>query len=239
MADAHLASRRPAALQRASVLPAQELGTRGLRSRTALKRAACKLLNGCGYRNLRVKDITDEAAVASGLFYRYFHDLREICAEVCVDFFDELMAESSAIEEGDEPYEWILQVHLVVVSRFAANPGILACLFGLAGDCEEFDAIWKRYAHAWNLRVAAFLQRTQGMGAAQAERMAYMLGAMTEGVIYQALIRRTEDLMGSGADVRDIAEMIAVVWHRAIFFRGPPAAMLGPSSRWLVDPKPD
>ncbi len=33
-----------------------------------------------------------------------------------------------------------------------------------------------------------------------------MLGAMTEGVVYQALIRRTEDLLEMGGEPEDIAD---------------------------------
>ena len=93
-------------------------------------------------------------------------------------------------ESHEHRYDWIFDNLSNVVRRFAQNPGILACLFGLAGDYAEFDQIWKENAHRWNLRVAEYLRRELGCDAAHARRMGFVLGAMTEGVVYQALIRQ-------------------------------------------------
>ncbi len=223
--------------KRASVLPSESLNRRGLRSRNRLKDAARSLLNERGYRNLRVQDVTDRAGVANGLFYRYFHDLREIVAEISSDFFEVVIDDTETLEIPDYPYDWIYRNHCNVVKRFAQNPGILACLFGLAGDYEEFDAIWKKNAHKWNLQVADFLQAKAGFERLKAKRMGFVLGAMTEGVIYQALIRHTEDLSEFGSHPEDIAEVIAVMWYRAIFLADPPSAKLGSAGRRLAAAK--
>lgn len=220
--------------KRASVRPTESLNPRGLRSRNRLKEAAREVLNEKGYRNLRVQDVTDRAGVANGLFYRYFHDLREIVAEISSDFFDVIIDDAETLELPDEPYDWIYSNHCNVVQRFADNPGILACLFGLAGDYEEFDVIWKKNAHKWNLQVADFLHAQAGFERTNAEHMSFVLGAMTEGVIYQALIRHTEDLFELASQPADIAETIAVMWYRAIFLADPPSGKLGPAGRRLI-----
>lgn len=214
--------------------PAAMLNPRGLRSRERLKEAAREVLNEKGYHSLRVQDITERAAAANGLFYRYFHDLREIVAEICSDFFDQLIEASGTLDVGDEPYNWIYQNHRDVVDRFAQNPGVLAVLFGLAGDYEEFDVIWKRNAHKWNLQVAGFLQASAGFERSHAERMGFVLGAMIEGVIYQALIRHTDDLFEFGSEPKDIAETSAVMWYRAIFLTNPPINLLGVTGKHLA-----
>src|SRR5512145_2172589 len=133
--------------RRASVQPLAALNPRGLRSRERLKRAAREVLNEHGFRSLRVQDVTERAVVATGLFYRYFHDLREIVAEISRDFFAELLADVEPGETSEHRYDWIYQNLSNVVGRFAQNPGFLACLFGLAGDYAEFDQIWKENAH--------------------------------------------------------------------------------------------
>jgi TetR/AcrR family transcriptional regulator, ethionamide resistance regulator len=220
--------------RRASVKPLAALNPRGLRSRERLKRAARELLNERGFRNLRVQDVTERAGVAAGLFYRYFHDLREIVGEIARDFFAELLADVDPSQAGEHRYDWIYDNLSNVVRRFAQNPGILACLFGLAGDYAEFDQIWKENAHRWNLRVAEYLQREIGCDAAHARRMGFMLGAMTEGVVYQSLIRRTADLVEMGGRPEDIADLLAVMWYRAIFLEDPPRARLRPAGRRVV-----
>ena len=119
-------------VRRASVLPQDALNARGLRSRERLKAAARDVLNAQGYRNLRVQDITARAGVATGLFYRYFHDLREIVGEVARDFFAELLHEVKPVTQYEHRYDWIFATVGDVVRRFASNAGILACLFGLS-----------------------------------------------------------------------------------------------------------
>lgn len=230
--------RRGPAERRPSVQLPAALKARGLRSRERLKRAARELLNERGFRSLRVQDVTARAGVATGLFYRYFHDLREIVAEVSRDFFAELLADTVPVESFAHPYDWIFGTLNNAVSRFADNPGILACLFGLAGDYEEFDEIWKSNAHRWNLGVAGYLRREAGLGAARARRVGFLLGAMTEGVIYQALIRRTEDLMALGGRPEDTADALAVMWYRAIFLADPPVERLRAAGRGLLGMAP-
>ena len=220
--------------RRSSVQPAKSLQPRGLRSRDQIKSAARVVLNSKGFRNLRVQDVTERAGVASGLFYRYFRDLGEVVAEVCATFFDELIEQTGALADFSDPYDWIYDNHRTVVTLFAKNPGILACLFGIAGHYPEFDAIWKRNAHVWNLQVAKFLRTAAGFAPRSAERMGFVLGAMTEGVVYQELIRRTEDLAQLGRRPEDIAEVIAVMWYRTIFLRNPPAEKLHAPGRALT-----
>jgi AcrR family transcriptional regulator len=221
-----------------AVQPQEALQPRGLRSRDLIKSAARDALNKKGFHTLRVQDVTERAGVASGLFYRYFPDLTTVVAEVCATFFDELIDQSHQLKDFSDPYDWIYRNHRTVVTLFAANPGILACLFGLAGHHAEFDNIWKRNAHVWNLQVASFLQTTAGMAPKAAERMGFVLGAMTEGVIYQELIRHTEDLAQLGRRPEDIAEVIATMWYRAIFLKNPPADKLRAPGRRLTGTEP-
>lgn len=222
--------RRPSSAQ-----PEGALKPRGLKSRKRLKDSARAVLNDKGYRQMRVQDVTAHAGVANGLFYRYFRDLREVVAEIASDFFTELVEASRSLDDYSDPFEWIYRNHSAVVDRFARNPGILACLFGLSGDYEEFDRIWKDNAHRWNLQVAEFLQSAVSLDQTRAENLAYVLGAMTEGVIYQALIRHTEDLVKFGKRPEDVAEIISVMWYRAIFLRDPAADKLTPAGRRLTN----
>ncbi|OUV59357.1 MAG: hypothetical protein CBC82_10240 [Cellvibrionales bacterium TMED122] len=102
------------------------------------------------------------------------------------------------------------------------NPGILGCLFGLAGDYEEFDEIWTKNAHAWNHRVADFLVEHAAFSESTASNMAFALGAMTEGFLYQVYIRHTNDLESFSGSSNSIAELIATLWYRTIFLKNPP-----------------
>src|ERR1700724_3038484 len=159
-----LGSRRPGADIKEAVQP------KAVRTRELLKQATRDALNAKGFRSLRVQDVTEQAGVANGLFYRYFQDLGAAVAEVCSTFFDELVAHAEELTDYSNPYRWIYLAHRDAIKSFSLNPGVLACLFGLAGDHTEFDEIWKRNVHIWNLRVGAFLRKAAGFPPAVADR---------------------------------------------------------------------
>ena len=209
-----------------AVQPIEKLGDRALRTRDKIKLAAARLLNERGYHELRVQDVTERAGVAAGLFYRYFHDLREIVHEVSTDFMAELNARTSLLPDVVHPYDQIFERHALAVRMFTANPGILRCLFQLDGDYPEFGQVWKSAAHEWNLQVASMLNTSARLPRVQAERMAFVLGAMTEGVFFQYLIRHTEDLSVIGQTPEGIAEILSVMWYRTIFLENPPREKL-------------
>ncbi|WP_016744126.1 TetR/AcrR family transcriptional regulator [Rhizorhabdus wittichii] len=199
----------------------RKLTPKGMRSRDNLKKAARDALNTLGYTKLRVQDITQAAEVADGLFYRYFSDLREIMLELAEDLFRDLLEDTVQIRRDVAPYQWLYDIHRVALVRFSNNPGILACLFGLAGDSNDFSTIWQVNARKWNLQVAAFIESETDYSTEEARRMAYVLGAMTEGVIYQYLVRRSDDLVTIGGE-DEVAGAIAEMWYRTIFLKPSP-----------------
>lgn len=212
----------PKAERKSTVRQVEHLTDRARRTRLKLIDATRQLLNEVGYRQLRVHDVTAKAGVASGLFYRYFHDLREIVYEVSRSFMDQLLVATRNLPDAPHPYDHIFERHLLAARMFAKNPGVLRCLFQLDGDYDEFSNVWKAAAHDWNIQVAEFLQVTAAMPAKPAKRVAFVLGAMTEGVFLQHFIRYTKDLTLMGRRPEVIAEVIAVMWYRAIFLQDPP-----------------
>jgi AcrR family transcriptional regulator len=198
------------------------LSARGQRSRDRLKQAAVTCMNRSGFRALRVQDITGEAGVANGLFYRYFEDLNEIAVEISSDLFVQLIERVDGVDAALEPFAWIEQIHAVTVGAFSENPGILACLFGKSDDENGFSKVWDANAHSWNLRVARQLVAWRVAAHEDAESLCFTLGAVTEGLLYQALVRRTSDLIGVTGDTTDgLARLIATIWYRIIFLASP------------------
>jgi AcrR family transcriptional regulator len=205
-------------------VPEQGLSARAQRSRNKLKEAAVTCINRMGFRELRVQDITTEAGVASGLFYRYFQDLNAIVIEITSDLFGQLVSSFDGVSAKEDRFDWMVQVHEIALGTFGENPGILACLFGKSDDENSFSQIWNTNANAWNLKVSDQLVSWGIRPRARAESLSFVLGAVTEGLIYQGLVRRTNDLLEvSGGTVTGLAELIATVWYRTIFLSDPPA----------------
>jgi len=200
----------------------QSLSARGQRSRDRLKQAAVACINRNGFRALRVQDITGEAGVANGLFYRYFEDLNEIAVEIASDLFARLIEGIDGVDTALDPFAWILRIHEVTAGGFAENPGILGCLFGKSDDENRFSQVWNANAHAWNLRVADRLVAWRVAAPGEAESLCFTLGAVTEGLLYQALVRRTDDLVRiTGGTIEGLARLIATMWYRIIFLAAP------------------
>ncbi len=220
-----------------SVQPVENLSNRALRTREKLKIATRDALNEIGFHRMRVQDITEGAGVAAGLFYRYFSDVREIVREICEDFMDELNAVTRNLPALAHPYDQIFERHSIAAEMFSNNPGIIRCLFQHDDDFPEFGQVWKAAAHEWNLQVADILKSHASMPSEQAEHMAYVLGAMTEGVFFQYLIRHTKDLFDMGREPKDIAEIIAIMWYRTIFLEDPPADKLNLTNPLIINTK--
>jgi AcrR family transcriptional regulator len=218
-----------------SARPRSVLKAKGLRTRAAIKEAARDVLNEKGFRQIRLQDVAERAGVSPSVLYRYFRDLRSVVAELAEDLFEDLREAGKAQPATEDPYEWILFTLNDAVQHLGKNPGILGCLFGLAGDYQEFDDIWKKNAHTWNLRVAGFLTEQAGFARIPATNMAYALGAVTEGIIYQTYIRHTEDLAAFSGSAQDTAELIATIWYRTIFLENPPRDKTSRVTRQLTE----
>lgn len=218
-------STRSAPLARTGV----SLSKKAHKTRNRIKNAALLALNQHGYHNLRIVDITNKAGVASGLFYRYFKDLRNITYELCEDLFREINEDAKSVPFTLDPFDWFYEMHLRAGRRFSDNPGLLACMFELSGEFEEFAEIWKSSAHVWNLQVAKFLTEAAKLPPNSARQLAFVLGAMAEGIYYQTLIRHTSDLTKIGESPEMISQIIAVIWYRTVFFENPPASKVQPT----------
>ena len=150
---------------------------------------------------------------------------------------DELNAVTRNLPTLAHPYDQIFERHSIAAEMFSNNPGIIRCLFQHDDDFPEFGQVWKAAAHEWNLQVADILKSHASMPSEQAEHMAYVLGAMTEGVFFQYLIRHTKDLFDMGREPKDIAEIIAIMWYRTIFLEDPPADKLNLTNPLIINTK--
>jgi AcrR family transcriptional regulator len=208
---------------KASQVPLGDLSSRAIATRDSLKQAAVDVINERGFSAARVEDVTIRAGVAKGLFYRYFTSINDITRMVCEDLFADILAQSmSRTYDGRAArYDWLLDYVRVPIDRFVKNRGLLACMFELHGSFPEISHAWQVTAHQWNAHLASFIARTTGRSERDAEQLCYVLGAVMEGIIYQAIVRNTPDLKRVGASARSIAETVTDVWFRIIFLEDP------------------
>ena len=202
-----------------------EFGSKAMATRDSLKVSAVRLINLDGFSNVRVEDVTRDAGVAKGLFYRYFSSINDITRVVSEELFERVLADARArpFNAGMEPtYEWLYDYVFVTVEKFVHNRGLLACMFELHGSFPEISQAWQSAAHDWNLHLAAFVERASGMSADEARDYCYILGAAMEGILYQAAVRNTPDLRKIGESAKSITDTILQLWYRSIFLKATP-----------------
>ena len=80
---------------------------RAIEKKLKLIESAKKVFNDKGYHNTHIKDITGEAGISTGLFYKYFKDKTEIYIEVIKSMIEKEMKvvldfKDRIIEEGNK-----------------------------------------------------------------------------------------------------------------------------------------
>lgn len=190
-----------------------------------------RLLEHKPYHQIRIVDVTGEAGVATGLFYRYFSDLgalfREV-AEDCIARFDAL----EAIEHGVARGDWFGRILAHVrfnVQCHAGQPGLMRCIRDLA---NADVAVRERWQAARNRHLLLLADKLPSLfpGAKtsrqQNEVVVYALGSVGETYLHDYFIDRSQATRLHKLSLDELAEFIALLFYRGLFGKNPPAASL-------------
>jgi AcrR family transcriptional regulator len=212
-----------------SQLTSDRLSSKSDRTRFRLKIAAVKLLEKTGYQNLRVSDIASEANLALGTFYVYFTDKAMIATEVMLDFGDDLYQRAQLIAHGRHDFEAILLTNRFFVVNYQHNAGLVRCLFQLNDLLPEFSARWSEHRHHWIEGVARSIARRSGQADAPRDLylpVAFALEGLVVQYVYELFIRKNSLLKKFQKRPDEVAEMLSVLWYRAVYCENPPSEMV-------------
>lgn len=201
-------------------------------ARSRLKAAAQQVMNRLGYGNTRVIDITTEAGVASGLFYRYFPDLQSLAIEMV----DELIARYSDIDSTIDPkapdavFERLRAHYVIFVDNYADNPGLMRALHSLG---EASPSLTRRVKSAYDrhLEFLATGQRPAHGLERTSERAEWsMLGEALSGLGDAPLTAfyswRTAATRSFDLKREEIVEWLTVLAYRVLVAKSPPDVCL-------------
>jgi AcrR family transcriptional regulator len=209
--------------------------TKGDRTRQRLRIAAADVLESEGYQGLKVSDICAGADVAQGTFYVYFRDKVEIAVDVLTGFIEALYKGVRDVSSGKDDFEAIRSSNLYFIKAYSANRGLMRCQVQLLSQEPAFAAAWLPRHHDWQKGIARSIERRTGgrIAGGHALAAAMALEGMVFHHLYNALVIRTEFLGEDGAAAEDMAEMLSVLWYRAVYARDPDhiGAASGPLSR--------
>ncbi len=195
---------------------------KGARTRAALKDAARRVLETTPYHEIRISDITNEAGVATGLYYHYFPDLKSLLIELVEDIIGEIEdvdAKESEVKKGD--WFGLLKVHVrVVVDAYMRQPGMMRCLAQMSSESPELAALWRRSIER---RIGFLVDHLDKIFPqvqfSEKERVffSYALGGVGDVFLQEYFIHRLGELCRFKASADEIAELIATMYYRALF----------------------
>lgn len=204
---------------------------RGQLARKKLKEATEKVLERVGYHKMRVVDITQEAGVATSLFYHYFPDLKTIALEVLMDFVEGLEA-FDKIEEGLSKGDWygrILAHNRLYVDKYASHPGIMRCLLQVSDEVPEFDVLFRESTIRQVKSMANSIRHMfpeARLNEQDTVLFVYSVAGIAEMLLRGYYISKDSALTSKTMTNAEVAELLSVVMYRALFIENPPSDRL-------------
>lgn len=200
-------------------------------AKETLKAAAIRVLNRSGFHQMRIKDVTAEAGVATGLFYHYFKNLETLVREI----MDEHIAQFEAttdIEKDVGKGEWFSRMRShygLVVKIYAEEPGLMRCIQQFAADDAKFRQRW-RQSYNWRLQqlAQAFPKvfPEANLSEAEIQLTVYSLSGVGQDFLNEYYVERNPSLYVYNYSQDDVAEWLAALFYRGLFASNPKASAL-------------
>lgn len=208
----------------------QELETRrfpskGERTRFRLKLAAVQSLERSGFTDLKVSDVCEAADVALGTFYVYYADKAQIACAVLLDFGDALNGHAKAVARGSSDYEAILRTNQHFVAAYQLNAPLVRSVMQIEDAVPSFRDAWREQRLHWIETIAASIARRSGHPETPKElsvQVAYALEGMVFQYLYEVFVRQDPLLSRFAGSPDQIADLLSVLWYRAIYREDPP-----------------
>jgi AcrR family transcriptional regulator len=206
-------------------LEAQRFPSKGERTRFRLKLAAIQALAKFGFTDLKVSDICAAADVALGTFYVYYADKAAIACAVLLEFGEALHAHAKRVARGSSDYEAILLTNQHFVAAYQLNAPLVRCLVQLEDQVPSFRDAWRQQRLHWIETIAASIARRSGHPDTPKElsvQVAYALEGMVFQYLYEVFVRQDPLLSRFAGTPEQIADLLSVLWYRAIYREDPP-----------------
>jgi len=201
--------------------PAEDLESKGGRTRLALKVAAARLLEEYGLEQQSIGMVADAAGVTRTNFYRYFNRMHDLMLEITQDYQVFLQRCLWLPTRPPSPEDVVREVNRRYVRVYATN-------IRLAMSMQEFRRtlpndhplqIDMNYTAAQ--RIASSILKQSGRRAgpqakARALAAGYALGAMVDGLLGEMYVRRNPHLVQLSMSEESIADLLSDLWNAAV-----------------------
>lgn len=202
---------------------------KGNRTRAVLKTSARTVFGRQGYGNARISDITSDAKLSQGSFYRYFADKEAVLNELLADLLGDVTEFARESWSADDPAR---SVHLTTrkyLTFYQENADLYAMLIEVAQSDPRVRQMWIDARNVFYQRISRMIERAKTQGLADqsidAEFAGTLLGGMTEQFAYTSFVEGRS----SHLSFDEIVSQMSRIWAHAIFRAGVPTEPLGDS----------
>lgn len=211
------------AVQLRAALASGAFPTKGDRTRQRLRIAAAEALETEGFQGLKVSDICARADVAQGTFYVYFRDKVEIAVDVLIGFTDTLYELVREAARGKDDFESIRASNLFFIKAYSANPGLMRCHVQMISQEPAFAEAWEPRHRRWQETLGRSIERRTGgrLSGGTALAVATALEGMVFNHLFTTVVTRNDLADDDGTRAEEMADMLSVLWYRAVHARDP------------------
>lgn len=196
---------------------------KGELTRDRIRLAAVDLLNERGYRELRVSEVCERAAITPPVLYLYFSSKQALVEDILREFLDSF-AHQRTRQPSQTAFESIREGNLRWILWAKANSGLIQCLFEFSGEIPEFGDLYAAANHEWHRRTAQAIMRRfppDNMDLPTLHLTIIALGGMMDEMTRRLFSMPDDNTLGlvsevAGSDEK-LADFLSEIWFRTLY----------------------
>jgi AcrR family transcriptional regulator len=200
---------------------------KGERTRDRIRLATVDLLNERGFRELRVSDVCERAAITPPVLYLYFNSKQALVEDVLREFLDRFSLQR-ARQPAQTAYESIREANLRWILWAKANSGLIQCLFEFSNEIPEFGSLYAKANHEWHLRTAQAIMRRfppNHMDLPSLHLTIIAFGGMMDDITRKLYSMPDSNMLGlvnevAGSD-EHLADFLSHIWFKTLYPASP------------------
>ncbi|HEY0903024.1 MAG TPA: enoyl-CoA hydratase-related protein [Marmoricola sp.] len=190
------------------------------RTRALMKASARTVFGRAGYGSARISDITAQAKLSQGSFYRYFADKEAVLHELLEDLLRGVVDFARESWSAAEPARSVRVTTRKYLQFYRDNADLYRLLIEVAQTDSRVRHMWGEARDVFYARIARMITRAQEQDLAPPELnpefIAMLLGGMTEQYAYACYVEGRY----ASLPLDDVVDQISLVWANAIFRGG-------------------
>lgn len=204
--------------------------TKGDITRERIRAAVIRLVSRHGLNAVTLQSICAEADITHGGFYFHFTCKEDAMIDVATEWIASFKTRVLEAPEYDDFYAEIHYMILTYVRGYIRNIEVTRLVYSLDPAYPEVRSTFSRYQRRWWARLETLFERTRkarGLPTGMEPWIAHAMTSALEGVCVDTFLTRQQELVALGASPEEVAERVAVIWHRSVTGTDPEARKLG------------